>query len=74
VEDLLIGQQGDSLNLIDARDPAALRTLITERPGGCLWIDPARAVGSRAQGLWFPLGFSGVWHLPMPVPASPPGG
>jgi hypothetical protein len=72
VDDLLLGQQGDSLNLIDARDPAALHTLITDRPGGCLWIDPARAVGSRAQGLWFPLGFSGVWHLPVPGPASPP--
>jgi hypothetical protein len=66
VGDLLLGRSGWNLTAIDVANPDDPEWLVTRQPDGCLWLEPARAAGSREQGLWFPAGFNGVWLLSLP--------
>lgn len=63
---LLATQHEDgSYELLNATNPADLKTIGMERPDGSIWPDLNRADGSLTEGLWFPLDDYGVWHLPI---------
>jgi hypothetical protein len=62
--DLVAAQLGQGVGLVDPRDPALPVSVGTGTPPGCTWLDLGKAVGSLEDGLWVPLGWNGVWHLP----------
>jgi hypothetical protein len=57
---LLAVQANDILQLFDVTDPAAPRSLISDRPDGCVWYNLNNADGALNRGLWLPLGVYGV--------------
>lgn len=69
VGDLLLGSTYQGLAVIDVGNPDALANLGVVEPQGCLWLDPLKAKGSHAQGLWFPIGLYGVQHIALPEEA-----
>ncbi len=66
--DLLVAQEGGSLDLLDASVPAALKLLRSEKINGCIWSDLNSADGGLRAGLWTPLGMYGVTHIPPDAP------
>jgi hypothetical protein len=61
---LLVAQgTGNSLDLFDDSNPAALSRVTQVSPTGCLWFDLNQADGARNLGLWIPLGVYGVEEI-----------
>ncbi len=60
---LLGVQAGNGISLFNAAQPAALQTLGSGSPAGCLWPSLTGADGNVSAGLWSPLGDYGVFFI-----------
>lgn len=60
---LLGVQAGNTISLFDATQPAALPSLGSGNPAGCLWPSLTGAAGNVGTGLWSPLGDYGVFFI-----------
>jgi hypothetical protein len=63
--DLLVAQTNDRILLLDRPEPARPRLIGGGIPPGCVWPDLRHAVGDPRRGAWIPLGYNGVWRLPV---------
>jgi hypothetical protein len=62
---ILAAQTNDGVLLFDWTDPSQLRPLGGGVLPGCFWPDLRHAVGDPSRGIWMPLGYNGVWRLPI---------
>jgi hypothetical protein len=60
---LLAAQAGSTIFLYDATQPAALSSVGSGGPPGCLWPSLTGAGGGLSTGLWCPLGDYGVFSI-----------
>ncbi|MFM1943258.1 MAG: hypothetical protein RI897_2240 [Verrucomicrobiota bacterium] len=65
VDNLLIGNAYSSIQVIHLPTPTTPTHLGTFEPSLCYGIDASKAQGSLTDGLWFPLGLHGTWHIPL---------
>jgi hypothetical protein len=61
--DLLGVQAGDAIYLFNASQPAALQSIGSGTPPGCMWPSLTGADGGLSSGLWSPLGDYGVFLI-----------
>jgi len=66
INDLLLGSIDHGVRILDLSTPEMPADLGIFEPEGCVWLDPVKAKGSRAQGQWFPLGLYGTWQVVLP--------
>ncbi len=68
--DVILSQKydgyGSALTALDISNPAEIKNLGTYHLPGWLWVNPATADGTPAEGFWFPLGNYGVLKVELP--------
>ncbi len=68
--DVILSQKydgyGSALTALDISNPAEIKNLGSYHLPGWLWVNPATADGTRAEGFWFPLGNYGVLKVELP--------
>ena len=51
--------------LFDTSDPSVLRRLGAGTAPSCIWYDLVKADGDSTRGLWLPVGYYGLSHIPI---------
>jgi hypothetical protein len=62
---LLVAQANTGVLLLQPSEDSELRVVGGGTPPGCIWPDLRHAAGDPSRGVWIPLGYSGVWRLPI---------
>lgn len=65
VGDLLVVQEENGLELFDLNRPTELPPLGASGSLGCVGANIDNAAGSAQEGLWLPLDFYGLYHVPI---------
>jgi hypothetical protein len=62
---LVAAQVNEGVLLFELSESAQLRQIGGGIPPGCVWPDLRHAAGDPRRGIWIPLGYHGVWRLPV---------
>jgi hypothetical protein len=65
VDGLVAVQNSAEILCYEPMESAGLRQVGSGAPSGCVWPELRHAVADPERAMWIPLGYNGVWQIPL---------